>query len=81
MRDPKEQIDQYCNPTYREVKEKLLEALLSWRGDIVDVDFLLKNTKGVGPVARRAARHTRSMKGTDSEERLNKMVEKIDAGF
>ena len=76
--DPAEQVDLYGNPLYREVRDKMARALLHWRSDICDVEFLVANTGGGGPVAKRIASRTKAMRGQDSEQRLNELVKGMD---
>jgi arylsulfatase A-like enzyme len=80
-KDPLEQTDSFANPEYREVRDELLKALLTWRADLCDIDYLRNNTGGGGPVAIRAARHTMSLRGTDAENRLNRTIEVIDSQY
>lgn len=87
MNDPKEQSDLYHHPDYVSVRNDLCHALLSWRGDIADLKTVIEGTKARHDpssndyiiVAPRIAPHTRFMRGTDAEERLNKKAEAIDA--
>ncbi len=72
--DPAEQRDVFGEPAHRAARDGLLAALLAWRGDIADVDQLSRATRGGGPVADRAARYTRAMRGSDPELRLNERV-------
>jgi hypothetical protein len=84
--DPLEREDLYDHPDYQDVKHELVHALLSWRGDIADLKLLIDGTtagskpnrRGHVIVAPRIAPHTRAMRGTDAEERLNEKAEKID---
>ncbi len=83
--DPLEREDLYANPAYSEVKNSLLHALLSWRGDIVDLKLLLEGTTKAKPdpdghtkVSPRIAMNTRAMKGTDAEIRLGEKAELAD---
>lgn len=76
--DPQEQRDLYDDPAYRELRAELLAALLTWRSDLSDVQWLRDNTVGGGPIANIAARHTRAMQGIDAEQRLNDRVEYLD---
>ncbi len=78
LNDPLEQKDLYNNEEYKEVQNKLLQGLLTWRANIYDVEKLIKNTGGGGPVAKRIARHTKQMTGRDAEEQLNSLIEGID---
>lgn len=80
-RDPLEQRDLYASAPHQEVRRDLLEALLRWRSDLTDVQWLAAHTSGGGPVARRAATLTRTMRGTDAEQRLNDRAEQIDARY
>jgi len=77
LNDPEEQIDLYGADRCRNLRDELLTALLSWRSELMDINFLISNTKGGGPVARRIALHTRTLKGTDAEARLNSKVADI----
>jgi len=61
QQDPREQVDLYGVPEYREVREALLEALLSWRADLSDVQHLQARTSAGGPVAVRVAAETMAM--------------------
>lgn len=78
LNDPLEQKDLYNNEEYKGVRNNLLQALLTWRANICDVEKIIKNTGGGGPVARRIARHTKQMMGRDAEEQLNRLIEGID---
>jgi hypothetical protein len=77
MKDPEEQSDLYSSPDHREIRDAMRHALLSWRSDIMDVNFLVTKTTGGGPVARRIAPHSKAIRGTDAEERLNRKVEDL----
>ena len=91
--DPKEQSDLYNSTEHAEIRNALLHALLTWRGDILDLNALISGTKakpepmsdpkdsrsGYLKVAPRISLDTRAMKGTDSEHRLNERAERIDS--
>ncbi|HLH74402.1 MAG TPA: sulfatase-like hydrolase/transferase [Chloroflexota bacterium] len=81
--DPREQTDLYAVPDYREVRDALRHALLTWRADLLDVQDLQASTTANeqrgGPVARRMSVYTRQMRGSDAEQRLNERVERIDS--
>ncbi len=81
VNDPKEQHDLYHDAEYAKVRDALLIALLAWRADIMDLNFTIGTTKAMkgGEVSVRASRHTLAMRGSDSEERLNKAVAAIDS--
>lgn len=79
IHDPKENTDLYNQPEYRHIRNEMVQALLHWRSDLSDVNALITSTGGGGPVARRISSHTLSMKGTDSESRLNSWAEQIDS--
>jgi hypothetical protein len=81
VKDPVEQRDLWGEPEYREVREAMVHALLTWRSDLTDVQWLQEHTTGGGPVAVRAAAYTRGFKGTDTEQRLNERAAAIDARF
>jgi arylsulfatase A-like enzyme len=79
INDPHETKDLYHEPAFKDIRNELVMALLNWRSDLTDVSRLNEGTAGGGgPVARRLVHHTRSMKGTDSEIRLNEWAEEID---
>jgi arylsulfatase A-like enzyme len=77
--DDLERDDLYNNPTYQEIRNDLLSALLSWRAEIGDLQHMIEG-KGrlVGPVAARARAHVDTIQGTDAEQRLNERAERID---
>ncbi|CAG7614611.1 sulfatase [Paenibacillus allorhizosphaerae] len=77
LADPTEHSDLYERPEYGEIRNLLVQTLLSWRSDLVDVNELIRSTSGGGPVARRIAPHTKAMRGVDSEIRLNEAIEEI----
>jgi len=79
--DPMEQKNLYNNSDYSDVRNELLHALLSWRGDLSNIQDLIENTHGGLYISKRAADHTRAMKGIDAELRLNNKVEKIDSKY
>lgn len=88
IQDPLERDNQFDNEHYAEVRDRLLQALLTWRADLADVQFYhehaaaalerLDSLKVKAPVARRVIGEVRRMKGLDSEEGLNRLVENID---
>ena len=59
----------------------MVEALLAWRGDIVNAEFLKERTNGNAPVANRVTGFVKQMTGREPEERLNRRAEEIDARF
>jgi len=74
-----ERKDLFYNPDYKEVKNELLTALLTWRASIGDLQHLNEQRgRLVGPVARRARTHLGTVRGTDAEQRLNEKAEQID---
>jgi arylsulfatase A-like enzyme len=81
--DPEEQQDLYAHPAYGAVRDELVRALLTWRADQMDVQDLVRRTTAGptsgGPVARRIARYTRSLRGVDAERRLNERATAVDA--
>jgi arylsulfatase len=93
VEDPREQSDRYDDPAYADVRNAMLHALLTWRSDLVDLHGLIEGTTAKPKpmdqrkdsrsryllVAPRISLHTRAMKGTDSEQRLNDRAERIDA--
>ena len=89
VNDPLERTNLYTDPEHREVRDELLSALLAWRSDLMDLQATLAGvtarTKpddlGYRKVAQRAALHTRAMRGTDAEKRLNQRATEIDARY
>ena len=59
----------------------MTEALLRWRADIVDTEWLKTRTSGSAPVAARVTEFVKEMKGRESEERLNEAAQVIDERF
>ncbi|UQZ82438.1 Arylsulfatase [Paenibacillus konkukensis] len=78
LNDPSERSDLFGHPAYREIKDELLEALLAWRSNLSDLQYLTESTGGGGPVARRIAPHTLQLSGEDNERRLSEAAELID---
>jgi arylsulfatase A-like enzyme len=75
--DPQEQNDLYHEPAYANLAAELTVALLTWRADLCDVNYLKQKTRGGGPVAKRVSVYNKSIRGTDAEERLNRRMENI----
>lgn len=71
VNDSAERRDLWEDAAYGEVRQAMLHALLTWRGDLTDVQWLQEHTSGGGPVAVRVAGHTRGIRGSDAEQRLN----------
>lgn len=80
-KDPGEYNDLSQSEPHEKLKAVLIEALLRWRADIVDTEFLKANTNGSAPVAARVTEFVKEMKGRDPEERLNERAEEIDLRF
>lgn len=76
--DPLEHTDLYTDPSHRAVRDRLLHSLLTWRADIVDVNYLHEHTVGGGPVAKRVKRMVGTMLGRHSEERLQERIKDLD---
>ncbi len=72
--DPAEQHDLFGDDRYREIRERLVTALLAWRADSLDVSYLRANSVGAGPVASRIKLQTETMRGSDAEARLQERV-------
>ncbi|MGW7680981.1 sulfatase family protein [Kribbella sp. NPDC054772] len=70
--DPREQHDHWSDQV--EVRQQLLEALLAWRADLTDVQYLQEHTHRGGPVALRVAAQTARRTGLDAELRLSRRV-------
>jgi arylsulfatase A-like enzyme len=76
--DPNEQVDLYDDPDHRELRDALLRGLLTWYADGADLRGLVDRSHRGGPVARRTVAYTKTLKGVDSEERLNRLCQEID---
>ena len=81
VNDPLEQRDLWEDSEFAAVRHAMTHALLTWRSDLTDVQWLQEHTSGGGPVAVRAAANTAKFRGTDAEARLNERAEAIDARF
>ena len=79
--DPGEYNDLRDSERHAPVRFAMTEALLAWRGDIVDTEFLKARTNGNAPVASRVTGFVKEMTGRESEERLNQRAEAIDRTF
>ena len=77
--DPLEQRDLFHSDDHKEVRAALLEALLTWRADLVDVEAFHRDNDGGGPVARRVQSLRAMSRGVDAERRLNERVARIEA--
>lgn len=83
--DPLEQHDRYGEAGHRDVRDGLLHALLSWRADLTDVEFLRRRTGEAGDggpgghVATRLAGYRRALRGTDAEQRLGDDLARLGA--
>jgi arylsulfatase A-like enzyme len=67
--DPNEQNNLYDDPAYEWVRDKLLTALLKWRGSLTDVHHYQTITHA-GPVIKRLMPHLMSLRGVDAEMAL-----------
>ncbi|MEK3723120.1 sulfatase family protein [Paenibacillus sp. FSL H8-0034] len=89
--DSLERNNLYHDPKYSEIRNQLTHALLTWRADLMDTHFYhelaadfnkrfnsQEGAKFKMPVARRVTKEVSQMKGRQTEERLNQLVEKID---
>ena len=81
VKDPGEYNDLSSSEPHERVRAALIEALLRWRSDIVDTEFLKGNTSGSASVAARVTGFVKGMTGRDPEERLNRRAEEIDQKF
>ncbi|MBS11345.1 MAG: hypothetical protein CME19_07070 [Gemmatimonadetes bacterium] len=80
-KDPDEYEDLSGSETHAPVRHAMTEALLRWRADIVDTEWLKTRTSGSAPVAARVTEFVKEMKGRESEERLNEAAQVIDERF
>jgi arylsulfatase A-like enzyme len=77
--DPQEQLDLFHDDAHRDVKDRLLQGLLSWYGDTSDLYGLVARSHREGPIARRAVDHTKQIGGLEAEERLDRICREVDA--
>jgi len=78
INDKKERYNLYDDPAYSKVKSQLLTALLSWRGDTADIRGMRYRSHIDGMVSQRAINYVNTMKGTDTEIRLNDICYELD---
>ncbi len=78
IRDPEEQVDLYADPSYRDVRDRLLQGLLTWRAATLDLRGLINRSHRGGPVARRTVAHTQSLRGLTAEEDLDAICREVD---
>ncbi|MGC9347232.1 MAG: sulfatase family protein [Anaerolineae bacterium] len=76
--DPDEQVDLFDDPRHQDLRNALLRGLLAWYADGADLRGLVDRSHRGGPVARRAVAYTKTLKGLDSEERLNRLCQELD---
>ncbi|TVY11097.1 sulfatase family protein [Paenibacillus cremeus] len=79
LNDPSEREDLFSIRSHEVIKHELLEALLSWRSNLSDLQYLTESTGGGGPVARRIAPHTLLLSGEDNERRLSEKAKQIES--
>lgn len=79
--DPREQIDRYDDPEVRPLRDALLQALLTWHGELLPIQYLHEHNPGGGPVARRTLEMLCQRTGLDAEVRLSHRVQQIEADF
>jgi arylsulfatase A-like enzyme len=80
-KDPGEYNDLSASEPHDKVRAALTEALLRWRSDILDTEFLKARSQGSAPVAARVSGFVKEMTGRDPEERLNQRAEEIDTRY
>lgn len=80
-KDPGEYSNLSTSDPHEKVRATLTEALLRWRSDIIDTEFLKARTNGSAPVAARVTGFVKEMTGREPEERLNQRAEEIDLLF
>ncbi|WP_134698598.1 sulfatase [Ammoniphilus sp. YIM 78166] len=91
QQDPLETNNLYNDPHHVDVRNQLLHALLTWRADMMDLQFyhetgdrFIKRANSLKlkvPVARRVINEVRSIQGWQGEERLNQLAERIDQRY
>ena len=77
--DPEEQIDLWDDASSRATRDRLLEGLLAWRADSVDLYALQHRTHRGGPISKRATGLIGNATGLDAENRLDRICREIDA--
>ncbi|HEY9290597.1 MAG TPA: sulfatase-like hydrolase/transferase [Microlunatus sp.] len=77
--DPGEQHDLWADLDHQRIRDDLLTALLGWRADLTDVQYLRDHTRRGGPVAQRVAAQSMTRTGLDAERRLNQRLRALTA--
>jgi arylsulfatase A-like enzyme len=80
-KDPGEHTDLSTSAGHAGVRAAMIEALLAWRGDIVNTEYLKAHTNGNAPVANRVTGFVKEISGRQPEERLNRRAEEIDRKY
>ncbi len=75
--DPCEQTDLYRNDANREVRDHLLRALLTWRGELTDIQGLRQRKSGGGVVATHLNQSVHKRTGLDAEMHLQERVGEV----
>ncbi len=76
--DPHEQANLYHDAGYQPLRDRMTQALLSWRAELCDIESLHERNKGGGPVARYVSELVKSRTGLDAERRLQERLAEID---
>lgn len=86
--DPMERENLYHNKDYAEIRDRLLQAVLTWRADLLDIYYYheaanktldhMNSLNVKAPVARRVMKEVMGMRGQQTEERLNCLIEQIE---
>lgn len=76
--DPAEQSDLFNASACQDARDHLLNALLLWRAETIDVQWIRAHTRAGGPVAQNVADHTSRFAGTDAELRLSHRIAQME---
>ncbi len=77
--DPAEQSDLSDSAQHVQIRTSLFDALLRWRAEAMDVEWIKAHTDSSGPVATNVARRTMQLNGTAAELRLNDRIATLEA--
>lgn len=72
--DPQEQKNLWNDPSARDVRDHLLQGLLTWRAGSVDLHTIKESQGPGGPIANHAQASFAKRTGADMEQYLNRVV-------
>lgn len=81
LNDPGERINLFHSTAHAAMRYEMMEAMLTWRANVTDVEYLIQATGGGGPVARRIALYSQQLCGEDNERKLSERMEEIEVKY